>query len=96
MKRQIRNILSIFFSTVFLFTTMFGGYPCNIIKAKALSSVQIEFVEKVAYYAQQHYEESKILPSFVAAQALLESKSGNGLSGLATNYNNFWGMKAGS
>lgn len=96
MNTIIKRAASFLLSFVLITMSVLSNYSDTLINAKALSSVQIEFVEKVASYAQQHYEESKILPSFVAAQALLESKSGDGLSSLAEKYYNFWGMKAGS
>ena len=66
----------------------------------ALTSGQNELIEMVGTYAQQHYEQYRILPSFVVAQALQESAvainiRSSGLSDLATKYHNYFGMKAG-
>lgn len=70
------------------------------IKTYALTSQQNELIEKVGTYAREHYDEYKILPSFVVAQALQESAvavsyHSSGLSSLARVYNNYFGMKCG-
>ena len=53
-----------------------------------------EFIKEVADVAYENYEEYKILPSITIAQAILES--GWGESSLATDYNNYFGIKADS
>lgn len=51
-----------------------------------------EFIEEVSKIAYENYKEYKILPSITIAQAILES--GWGESSLATDYNNYFGIKA--
>ena len=53
-----------------------------------------EFIEFIAPYAVQDMKSSGILASVTIAQAILESNWGK--SGLSKNYNNYFGMKAGS
>lgn len=53
-----------------------------------------EFIDFIAPYAVEDMKTSNILASVTIAQAILES--GWGSSGLARNYNNYFGMKAGS
>ena len=53
-----------------------------------------EFINYIAPYAVQDMHSSNILASITIAQAALES--GWGSSGLSTNYNNYFGIKAGS
>lgn len=70
------------------------------IKTYALTTQQNELIEKVGAYAREHYDEYKILPSFVVAQALQESAvavsyHSSGLSSLARVYHNYFGMKCG-
>lgn len=51
-----------------------------------------EFIKEVADIAYENYREYKILPSITIAQAILES--GWGESTLASDYNNYFGIKA--
>lgn len=51
-----------------------------------------EFIKEVADIAYENYKEYNILPSITIAQAILES--GWGESTLATDYNNYFGIKA--
>ena len=67
--------------------------------AFALTEEQTQLIENVGNYAHDHYNEYKILPSFVAAQAIQESassKHSSGLSSLAREHHNYFGMTAGS
>jgi len=50
-----------------------------------------EFMEKVADYAVEHYQEHLILPSMTIAQAIIESAWGT--SDLAVKAHNYFGMK---
>lgn len=50
-----------------------------------------EFMEKVADYAVEHYEQHKILPSMTIAQAIIESSWGT--SELGVKAHNYFGMK---
>ncbi|MBR6967402.1 MAG: glucosaminidase domain-containing protein [Ruminococcus sp.] len=65
----------------------------------ALTDGQSQLIEDVGNYAHDHYGEYRILPSFVAAQAIQESassKHSSGLSSLAREHHNYFGMTAGS
>lgn len=53
-----------------------------------------EFIDYIAKYAIQDMHSSGILASITIAQAILESNWGK--SGLAANYNNYFGIKASS
>lgn len=98
MKMVVKKTFASIISVIFLLNCfVFIDKP---ITAHALTSGQEELVEMVGKYAQQHYDEYKVLPSFVAAQALQESAVGvsshsSGLSSLARLYHNYFGMKAG-
>ena len=77
------------------------SFPNFAINASALTSQQNDLIERVGLYASSHYNEYKILPSFVVAQALQESavatsSHSSGLSSLARLYHNYFGMKVGS
>ena len=63
------------------------------VRSFALTYEQSELVEEIGSYARDHYDQYKILPSFVAAQALQESalsvsKHPSGLSTLAREHHN--------
>ena len=71
------------------------------VRSFALTYEQSELVEEIGSYARDHYDQYKILPSFVAAQALQESalsvsKHPSGLSTLAREHHNYFGMTAGA
>ena len=59
-----------------------------------LSGSHLAFIESVAPGAIETYKKYGVLPSLTLAQAILES--GWGESGLSANYNNLFGIKAGS
>ncbi len=59
-----------------------------------LSGGHLAFIESVAPGAIATYKKYGVLPSLTLAQAILES--GWGESGLSANYNNLFGIKAGS
>lgn len=55
---------------------------------------KLEFINEVADISYENYEKYNILPSITIAQAILES--GWGESSLASDYNNYFGIKADS
>ncbi len=59
-----------------------------------LDGYRLQFVESVIQGAIDSYKKYGVLPSLTLAQAILES--GWGQSGLSANYNNLFGIKAGS
>ncbi len=66
--------------------------PCVVtIDVPSMTLSRQEFIEAVAKFAIEAYPIYHILPSFVVAQACLESRWGE--SGLATTCFNFFGMK---
>lgn len=56
-----------------------------------MTNAQKEFVEKIASYSRELWDEYKVLPSLTIAQAILESNWGN--SGLTLVSNNLFGIK---
>lgn len=62
--------------------------PANI------SGSHLDFINSIVPGAIETYEKYGVLPSLTLAQAILES--GWGESGLSANYNNLFGIKAGS
>ena len=59
--------------------------------------VQLQFIQQIAPIVQYYCKERGYrFASPIIAQATVESFKGQGLSGLASEYNNFFGMKAGS
>ena len=59
-----------------------------------LSGSHLDFINSIVSGAVASYEKYGVLPSLTLAQAILES--GWGESGLSANYNNLFGIKAGS
>lgn len=60
--------------------------------AKTLTSQEEAFINEIGNYAVMNYKTSKVLPSVVVAQAILESDFGR--SQLASQYHNLFGKKA--
>lgn len=83
----------IFLSAIFLITASNGDETSH----KKLGSVvpsesQTAFIEAVAPVAQESYKEHGVFPSITLAQGIIESAWGK--SGLATEGNNLFGVKA--
>ena len=67
---------------------------CGIFESTFTGTTRQEFIDFIAPYAVADMHSSNILASITIAQAILES--GDGGSSLAREYNNYFGMKAGS
>lgn len=96
MKRLFDKCLAL---TLSIFLTIFSidlQLYNNLYTVYALSDIQNEYLEKIGAYAQQHYNETQILPSLVVAQYCQESFSNGRLSSLASKYRNYFGMKVGT
>ncbi|HJF86948.1 MAG TPA: glycoside hydrolase family 73 protein [Companilactobacillus farciminis] len=94
--RKNNNTTLILLAIVAVFVISFFGYRRyvqyqNETKVEMVQEEHNTFVKKVAPYAVQLGEEYGVLPSITIAQAILESDWGN--STLASQYNNYFGIK---
>ncbi|ATO45766.1 hypothetical protein C5L30_001367 [Companilactobacillus farciminis] len=94
--RKNNNTTLILLAIVAVFVISFFGYRRyvqyqNETKVEMVQEEHNTFVKKVAPYAVQLGQEYGVLPSITIAQAILESDWGN--STLASQYNNYFGIK---
>ncbi len=71
-----------------------GLYMSEYKNPAGLSGGHLNFINSIIKGAVESYKKYGVLPSLTLAQAILES--GWGESGLSANYNNLFGIKAGS
>ncbi|QCX24084.1 glycoside hydrolase family 73 protein [Companilactobacillus futsaii] len=94
--RKNNNTTLILLAIVAVFVISFFGYRRyvqyqNETKVEMVQQEHNAFVKKVAPYAVELGEEYGVLPSITIAQAILESDWGT--STLASQYNNYFGIK---
>ncbi|MBL3531391.1 glycoside hydrolase family 73 protein [Companilactobacillus zhachilii] len=90
------NTTFILLSIVALFVISFFGYRRYVqyqseTKVEMVQQEHSAFVKKIAPYAVELGKDYGVLPSITIAQAILESDWGT--SSLATQYNNYFGIK---
>lgn len=90
------NTTFILLAIVALFVISFFGYRRYVqyqseTKVEMVQQERSAFVKKIAPYAVELGKEYGVLPSITIAQAILESDWGT--SSLATQYNNYFGIK---
>ncbi|WP_119327052.1 glycoside hydrolase family 73 protein [Companilactobacillus musae] len=95
-RNKNNNTTFILLAIVFVFVISFFGYR-RYVQYKSETQVEMvqqehsTFVKKVAPYAVELGKEYGVLPSITIAQAILESNWGT--STLASQYNNYFGIK---